>query len=378
MKSNSERHLLLVTIIGIVFGDLTISHAAQTLWQSGRGGYHTYRIPAIVETTDDTLLAFCEGRSQGSGDAGDIDLLMRRSKDRGKTWSEQTVIWSDATNTCGNPAPVVDRTTGTIWLLINWNRGDDRESEIITGKSHDTRRVFITQSTDDGVTFSLPKEITSDVKATNWTWYATGPGTGIQIERGAHAGRLVIPCNHIEAGSKHYFSHVIFSDDHGQTWQRGGTTPKDQVNECQVAELPNGRLVLNMRNYDRTKQARQIAFSADGGLTWTDQQFDETLVEPVCQASLRGGAWLDNGDKRQLFFSNPANSKSRVNLTIRMSEDSGKTWPKLRVLHKGPSAYSDLVVMKEGVIGCLYEAGEKNPYESIVFETITTESLITK
>ena len=142
------------------------------------------------------------------------------------------------------------------------------------------------QSADDGATWSQPREITSDVKKPNWTWYATGPGSGIQIQHGPHTGRLVIPCDHIEAETKHFYSHVIFSDDHGATWALGGSTPQHQVNECEVVEISGGRLLLNMRNYDRTHKARQVATSDDGGLTWGDQRFDLTLVEPTCQAAI--------------------------------------------------------------------------------------------
>ena len=103
--------------------------------------YHTYRIPAIVNTTKGSLLAFCEGRKHGQGDAGDIDLLIKRSTDHGETWSKQAVVWSEKGITCGNPSPVVDEQTGTIWLLATWNSGDDIESKIIAGQSKDTRQV---------------------------------------------------------------------------------------------------------------------------------------------------------------------------------------------------------------------------------------------
>ncbi|MCA9080940.1 MAG: exo-alpha-sialidase, partial [Planctomycetaceae bacterium] len=99
----------------------------------------------------------------------------------------------------------------------------------------------------------------------DWTWYATGPGSGIQMEAGPHQGRLVIPCDHIQAQTKHYYSHVIYSDDHGASWRLGGSSPQHQVNECEVVELDDGRLLLNMRNYDRSHKARQVAFSNDGG-----------------------------------------------------------------------------------------------------------------
>ena len=164
------------------------------------------------------------------------------------------MIWDDAANTCGNPCAVVDRNTGVISLLVTWNRGDDREPQIIDQTSNDTRRVFVTQSTDDGRTWAPPREITGEVKQSNWTWYATGPGGGIQIENGLHKGRLLVPCDHIEARTKHYYSHIIYSDDHGESWKLGGRTPAHQVNECEVVELAGGRLMLNMRNYDRAEE----------------------------------------------------------------------------------------------------------------------------
>ena len=89
-----------------------------------------------------TLLAFCEGRKSGRGDSGNIDLLLRRSGDGGKTWSPQQVVWDDGPNTCGNPCPVVDRQSGVIWLLLTWNRGDDSESQIMARTSKDSRRAL--------------------------------------------------------------------------------------------------------------------------------------------------------------------------------------------------------------------------------------------
>ncbi|HPD48605.1 MAG TPA: sialidase family protein [Anaerohalosphaeraceae bacterium] len=165
------------------------------VYVSGRNGYHTYRIPALLTTSKGTLLAFCEGRKNGRGDSGDIDLLVKRSSDHGKTWSAATVVRDDGPNTCGNPCPVLDHETGTIWLLTTWNLGTDRERQIIDQTSKDTRRIFVTCSNDDGITWSPFREITSDVKNPDWTWYATGPCTGIQIQNGPCRGRLVIPCD---------------------------------------------------------------------------------------------------------------------------------------------------------------------------------------
>ncbi len=354
---------------------IAVLAAGQAVFASGENGYHTYRIPALAVTPDGTVLAFCEGRRNSMRDAGDIDLLVKRSDDQGATWSDQQVVWDDIGNTCGNPCPVIDGETGTLWLLTTWNRGDDIEGNIIAQTSHDTRRVFVTSSVDAGRTWSAPREITRDVKRDDWTWYATGPGSGIQIQHGPHRGRLLAPCDHIEAGSRDYYSHVIYSDDHGTTWQLGGRTPRPRVNECQVAELPDGQLLLNMRNYDRTQTSRQRAISRDGGRSWQDQCFDPTLIEPICQAALARHSWPSPTNRSVILFSNPASRQERVNLTVRASFDEGQSWPVARVLHAGPAAYSDLAVLPNGEIACLYEAGRAHPYESIAFTKFTLDSL---
>lgn len=346
----------------------------DVLWESGRNGYHTYRIPTLAVTSKGTALAFCEGRKNSSSDSGDIDLLSRRSTDNGRTWSEQELVWDDNGNTCGNPCPVVDGRTGTIWLFSTWNRGDDHESRIIAGKSKDTRRVFVVSSTNEGLSWSKPVEITSEIKSTDWTWYATGPGSGIQIEHGKHAGRLVIACDHIEAKTKHYYAHIVYSDDHGKTWKAGGRTTNHQVNECKVVELTDGRLMLNMRNYAQSKHKRQKAFSNDGGITWINQDFDDALLEPICQASIVRYSWRGENSENVILFSNPASTR-RENMTVRATFDDGKTWSRKRSLHVGPSAYSDLAVFKDGTAACLYERGKKHPYEQIVLARFTLRDL---
>jgi sialidase-1 len=338
------------------------------LFRSGTYGYNTFRIPAIITTKNGTLLAFAEGRKMGSSDTGDIDLVMKRSEDNGKTWSDLIVIWDDDDNVCGNPAPVQDRKTGKIFLLSTWNLGSDQEPRIIKQTSRDTRRVYLLVSSDDGITWSEPNEITWSVKLEEWTWYATGPCHGIQVSGGEYKDRLIIPCDHIEAGTEKYFSHIIYSDDNGKTWNLGGTTPQDQVNECSVAELSGGRLMLNMRNYDRTQKTRKISVSNDGGQTWGDIYSDPVLVEPICQASI-----INHPKRKILYFSNPASEAIRERMTIKASNDEGKSWTVLKVLHDGPSAYSDLTFLSTGELACIYEAGQISPYEGIVYQKISIE-----
>lgn len=370
--------LLVTSSLGVLRtaegGDSPEVLTRSNLYVSGVEGYHTYRIPSLVVTSRGTLLAFAEGRKGGRSDTGDIDLVLKRSVDRGRTWESVQTVWDDGPNTCGNPCPVLDRDTGAVWLLLTWNRGDDAEPQIIAQQSKDTRRVFVTRSTDDGLTWSGPREITAWVKRTNWTWYATGPGAGIQVERGAFRGRLVIPCDHIEAGTGRYYSHVIYSDDHGQTWALGGSTPEHQVNECEVVELTGGRLLLNMRNYDRSQRTRQQASSADGGLAWSQQRHVPELIEPICQASIRRFSWPGPDRQSVILFSNPASAK-RENLTVRASFDEGETWPVSRQLDSRCAGYSCLAVLPDGVVSILYEAGERSPYENLVFARFPLEWL---
>lgn len=347
----------------------------STPFVSGAEGYHTFRIPAVVVNGAGHLVAICEGRKSGGGDAGDIDTAFKVSEDGGRTWGKLGVIWDDSTNTCGNPCVVRDAETGMIWLLHTWNRGDDRESEIIRQTSKDTRRVFVCGSADDGRTWSRPREITADVKLTNWTWYATGPGAGIQLLRGPHKDRLVIPCDHIEAGSRRYYSHVIYSDDHGKSWKLGGTTPRDQVNECEVVELADGTLMLNMRSYDPSRKARQSAISHDSGITWVDQKVVPELVDPICQGSIRRLSWPKGDRPGVVLFANEA-SQRRERMTVRASFDEGRTWAVSRLLTAQPAAYSCLVALPDGSIGVLYESGPGNPYQTLVFASFPLESMV--
>lgn len=339
------------------------------IFTSGEGGYHTYRIPAVIAAANGDLLAFCEGRRDHVRDTGNIDLLLRRSADGGKTWGPVQVVWDDGPNTCGNPCPVVDAETGMVHLLMTWNRGDDTESTIKSGKSKDTRRVFVCESTDHGVTWSKPRDITADAKLENWAWYATGPGAGIQLQRGDHQGRLVIPCDNSTLPWKDhssYQSHALYSDDHGKTWQLSEPISPG-VNECEVVELADGRLLMNMRNYRRSEhRARAVSISEDGGATWSPVRHDPTLIEPVCQASIRRIRWPKGEKPGVIAFSNPASTDKRVNLTVRASFDDGKTWPASRTLYAGGSAYSCLVALPNERIGCLYEA---DGYQRIEFAT---------
>ncbi len=315
-----------------------------TVFAAGENGTHTYRIPALVVTARGTILAFCEARHDNARDHGNIDLVVRRSEDGGRTFDSTITIWNDGERTIGNPCPVVDRATGTIWLPFTRDNDD----------------VFVTHSTDDGKTWAKPTAITPEVKRPGWTWYATGPGYGVQLS----SGRLIIPSDHRVGDETFSHSHVIYSDDSGKTWKLGGISEL-KTNECTAVELADGRLCLNMRSYFGLNR-RAVAISRDGGETFGPVRHDEALIEPVCQGSIVRYALP--GEKQTagpILFSNPA-SKTRDHLTVRLSTDEAQTWPISRVLYEGPAAYSDLAVARDGTVLCLYERGKTRPYDKIV------------
>ncbi|MFA6086574.1 exo-alpha-sialidase [Mucilaginibacter sp.] len=347
--------------------------ALNYIYKPGDNGYACFRIPALLTTKNGILLAFAEARKNNCGDSGDIDLVLRRSADGGATWSPLQVVWSDSTNTCGNPVPIQDAITGKILLISTWNLGTDHEKEIIGQTSKDGRHVYVLSSADEGKSWSGAREITPQVKLPGWTWYATGPCHGVQITKGKNKGRLVVPVNHIESATSKNFAHVIYSDDHGQNWKLGTNTPQDKTNETTVAELSGGKLMLNMRNSDRNHKTRLTAISTNGGQDWGDVQTDTVLNEPICQGSLLN--YSLSKKKSILLFSNPASQKARENMTLRVSLDDGQTWLNSVVIHAGPSAYSDIAVY-HGQVACFYEAGILKPYEGIAFKTLSLDGLM--
>ena len=324
------------------------------LFDSGRDGYGRYRIPSLVVTPAGTVLAICEGRKNGGGLTGDIDLVLRRSQDGGQTWSPLAVLADDGEQTLGNPCAVVDHGTKDVWVAFTRSLGSDIEEDIVAGKSREPTRVLVTKSTNDGVAWSKPVDITATGKRPGWTWYGTGPGAGIQLK----SGRLVIPSYHADAGTGIYRSHMLYSDDHGQTWKHGAAVG-EKCGECQVVAGRDGTLFLNSRTNEGPER-RTAARSRDGGETWSQATLDEFLFDPHCQAcviALPGtekepGAWL---------FTHPA-GPGRRNLTARMSFDEGRTWPIARQLRDGDSQYTCLAVLPNGAIGCLYDCWLEGNY----------------
>ena len=323
--------------------------------------YDYYRIPTLVQAQNGTLLAFSEGRVNDVGDVGNIDLLVSRSYDGGLTWQSPEVLGDYGNDVWGNPTPVVDQLTGTIHLLST---------------IEENSRIMIQSSVDHGATWSTAIEITDTATPESFYRVGTGPVHGIQLERGANAGRLVVPM-WVQPGSveSEFASYVLYSDDSGQNWQMGEGI-STYANESTIVELTNGDIYFNTRNYDGSYH-RAYATSSDGGETFGPRQIEWDLNEPRCQASVLRYSAIDQGDEQnRLLFANPDSpTTSRRKMTIKSSYDEGITWDEGKMIHRGGSAYSDMVKLPDGSIGLLYESGYNNPYHHITFARFTEEWL---
>ncbi len=405
LKSSSSTWRFAISVFAMCLSELPQTatswadeYKLTTVFEQNQNGYAVFRIPALVRAANGNLLAFCEAR-QG-GDASEIDLVMKSSSDQGRTWGPLQVIQESETFrqeftgppppiTVGNPAPVVDlldpQHPGRIWMPFTLEND----------------RVFVVFSDDHGRTWSTRREITSSVKQPGWGWYATGPVHSIQIARGPHKGRLVIPCDHRigEAGrdAGKLGAHTILSDDHGQSWRLGAIddTYDDPLNanETTVVELNDGRLYFSTRDQNGTARgSRGEGWSGDGGSTfsltgdtgWKNFRPAPAIIDPpvVQSALVRALSKLD-GDKRDLIlFSGPDDNgpsgKGRSDMRIRYSIDEAQTWQDGPLLHVGPAAYSDMARLNPNQVGIVFEAGptgEKNAYASIVYTVIELDKL---
>ena len=343
------------------------------LFDSGENGASTYRIPALAVTNAGTLLAFAEARQNSHKDHGDIDLVVKRSEDGGRTWSEAITVRADGENCCSSPTPVVLE-SGRILMLSTW------KTTAVPFHYFDIT-WFVQHSDDDGLTWSEPRRIDEGLVERNWIMACVGPGHAIQLQNGPHKGRVVASCYHKWEGEGKLWqgrSFFIYSDDGGETWTRGAFSGRGG-NECMSAELSNGDIMLNMREFKRWQDTtgirylRQVSISSDGGETLGDIAYDTQLTSAVCEGSLiryRHGHEKDDW----LLFANPTDTV-RTGLKVKLSKDRGANWQEI---YDGPyakEAYSDMVELPDGSVGVLYEAGDSTARDCIVFDLIPAKDI---
>ena len=348
----------------------------QDLFEARTGGYHVYRIPGLLVTKRGTVIAYCEARKGNGGDWDPIDICMRRSTDGGVTWDARYVAMDhtryDPDKPINNFTCFADQESGDVHVLF----------------SNNYERVYYMKSEDDCRTFGEPRDITAVFEKFRdvypWRVVAVGPGHSIQLKNGRLVGAVwMSDGSGTEFGSGklgHRPSEVaaIYSDDHGETWKAGDFVVRNEAkfrnpNETCAVELSDGRVLFNTRTESDTHR-RLFSISPNGATAWSTPEFDETLLEPICFGSIIGY----DDDRRKIVFANPGVLErtmpggpgsrgigpeikgkpfDRKNLTVRLSDDDCVTWSAARLLEDGPSGYSDLTVLPDQTLLCLYECG---------------------
>ena len=379
-----KKNLIIFLLLAFSCTKIFAQSNAISVFVSGKDGYKSFRIPAIVKAKNGELLAFCEGRVNGSGDFGNIKIVLKRSQDNGKTWSALQIVASNDSLQAGNPAPVIDLTDqrfpqGRIFLF--YNTGNGHEMEMRKGKGH--RDVWYKTSIDNGKTWSKPTDITLQVNRINqpdvnpawnfkedWRTYANTPGHALQFIDGKYKGRIYVAANHSSGDPKpelrDYQAHGYYSDDHGATFHLSETVPFEGSNESIAAQLTHNSLMMNSRN--QTGKYRVVSLSKNGGETWDTTYVDYNLPDPICEGSLLNIGTKE--DKSILAFCNNDYQKERDSLTLRISFDAGKTWKKKVLIDPKNTGYSDIVKLSKNTIGVLYEADD---YKEIRFTVVKWE-----
>ena len=367
-----------VLVFGAIAAEPFIEKA--DLFEAHKGGYVICHLPGVTVTAKGSVLVWCEARKKSGGDWDAIDILLRRSTDNGKTFGEPKRIADVKGPVVKNPVAL--RLKGVNPNDVTYDNPvliPDRDGTVHGLFCIEYMRCFYMRSTDDGVTWSDPVEISSVFenfrKAYDWKVLATGPDHGIQIK----SGRLIVPVwlSTGTGGNAHRPSvtATIFSDDSGKTWQAGEiavpcTETWVNPNETVAVELGDGRVMLNVRNESKANR-RLVTVSPDGATRWSEPRFDDALLEPICMGSIVRYHAKPDGGPVCLLFSNPDNlscangkevpgkNRDRKNLSVKLSKDDGLTWPASRVIEPGPSMYSDLAVAPDGTIFCFYGRGTK-------------------
>lgn len=377
-----------------------VHRPALILRAPGQDNCDAYRIPGLITTNSGALIAVYDNRYNNSKDLQeDIDIGMSRSTDGGQTWEPMKVImdmgeWGgrpESLNGIGDPCVLYDEKNSTIWVAALWMSGTSEKDMLWWASKpgmspEETGQFMIAKSTDDGLTWSKPINITEQIKDPSWQLLLQGPGRGICMENGT----LVFPVQFkkdigeksLDGGQFTCHSSIIYSVDSGENWTIGSGA-KSNTTEAQVAELSDGSLMLNMRD-DRNRSdksetnGRAVAITRDLGKTWeTHPSSNSALQEPNCMGSLiSADINLNDQIQKVLFFSNPNNKVERTNMTIKASLDEGQTWSEsnqVELYAPASFGYSCMTMVDKNTLGILYEG-----FKDIYFQKIPVSDFFRK
>ena len=350
-------------------------------------GVHTYRIPDLCTTPKGTMLCVYDMRRRQRKDLQeDIDIGLLRSTDGGRTWGHQQVIMDmgrygglgQEVNGCSDPGIIVDPATGEVFCFGVWMHkkagkhqwnGDGSEKGLEIGKS---AQFMMVRSTDDGITWTKPKNMTSQWKRPEWILYAPSPQGGIAL----NDGTLVMPTEGRDENDRS-FSNLLISRDHGETWSVGPIAAREST-ECQAVQLSDGSIMLNSRSGKAFKY-RTVTVTSDLGQHWRPHETNRnSLIEPNCNGSLLRFDYKDGvTSKSVLLFANPHSQEGRTHHSIQVSFDDGDTWPSENrlLLDEGRgNGYPSLTQIDNQHVGIVYEGSGAH----LVFEKIPVDDLVSR
>ena len=337
----------IIKIILLLICPFLVKGQKTTLWTAKENGIFAHFVYGLTVTDKGTILAFAEARITESADDGAHHIVLKRSTDKGNSFSPSvTLVKSVDGQSWTNPTIVQDNKTKELFLFYALNH------------KNVSTQVFYMSSNDDGLSWSNATEITNifENNKQGWTFHLPGPGHGIQWKN----KRLIVPVWHRKSISfigaeRAYGVNCIYSDDHGKTWKVGEDAPVGQFNESQIVTKTNGDILLIGRTYRGVEGSFQAkVISKDKGITWSSPiVYDKALTGSVCDIGLVRYATKPN----IILVSQPADLKKRRDLTIRLSKDEGNTWAVSKLLQEGSATYSDLAMLPDKSIICLYGHG---------------------
>lgn len=340
------------------------------LLSNGQYSTANFRIPAAVVTNTGAVLLACDARLNSNADLPNkINTVLRRSTDNGSSWSQPATIMSGAGQSgFSDPSFIIDRQTGKIFLFANYGADGVGIKSSQPGFGSNTIHTMVCTSTDDGLSWSAPRDITPQVKEQAWSAMMASPGHGIQLRNGVLAHGAYYLKNGVS------YAYVFYSTDHGDTWQKSKCA-SSLAGENVIAELRDSAILMNMRNYSG-KGVRTCTYSHNLGETWSNVEYQTALPDPVCNAGITRMTNNLYDIDTPLLFTNAANSRSRKNLVLRLSDDDGKTWRSSLTIDDGSCAYSDVVFLNDGTIGVFYEKGNPaDPSQCIMFAKVPVSML---
>lgn len=367
----------------------------STVFENGKDGYATYRIPSLIALPSGRIIAIAEGRGVGRTDCAENDIVMKYSDDEGQTWSKLSVIAESGKSSLNNPTSVYVEERNRI--IVVFQEYPPRMNESLTQpgfKGKNITRTYLTYSDDNGLTWSKKENVTTQFKQFEAKGYATGPGIGIRVTAGPDKGRILIPAN-VSSGKKGWYNYLVASDDLGKTWHILPEGSEYGTNESQVVQISETDFLINARCHryegadleepqgwtpwnfaEVTRYRADIPVNISGkDVMWYTTKIRKDMPDPLCQGAIYRFSGLQGKERSRLLFVNAASQLSyataakyrrtppmRMNGTVRISYDNGATWKYTKRIYGDRFTefqYSVLTRLSSSRIGCFFEASPK-------------------